>query len=99
MVRSWFSRVMGTPRRVPSCLCRPQVCKLIDQQAWGALLDADQLKSCISKGEAFVGYSEGTTTFSPTFKVERKAATQYKDQRIPSCISPGSRTMVLCMHC
>ena len=34
-----------------------------------ALLQADQLLACRAKGEAFVGFVEGSMAFAPTFKV------------------------------
>jgi len=60
------------------------VCDLIDQAAWSDLLEGDQLRHAIARGEAFAGFREGNATFPPTFKVSRKVGTTYKAKRIPS---------------
>lgn len=61
-----------------------QVMRLIENEDWPALMAADQLCFCRTKGEAFAGFVEGSYAFSPTFKVERKPGTTLSKQRIPS---------------
>ena len=57
---------------------------LVKQEAWSALLEADQLKKSQKDGDAFVGFTEGTMAFAPTFKLKRSLGTTYNQKRTPS---------------
>ncbi len=61
-----------------------QVKAMIEGQQWQPLLDHDQLLRSRAAGDSFVGFVEGASDFSPTFKVKRVVGTEHKDQRIPS---------------
>jgi len=60
------------------------VMQLIEKQEWEKLLDKDQLRGAQNTGDAFVGFNEGDSLFSPTFKVRRVEGIHYNPQRIPS---------------
>ena len=57
------------------------VMQLIEKQQWEKLLDKDQLRGAQNTGDAFVGFSEGDSLFSPTFKVRRVEGISYNPQR------------------
>lgn len=56
----------------------------IDDSDWPSLLAADQLRAARDAGEAFAGFSEGDSAFSPTFKMRREPGFRYVEQRIQS---------------
>eukprot|EP00966_Prymnesium_polylepis_P008411 193963-Prymnesium_polylepis.1 len=57
------------------------VMQLIEKQEWEKLLDKDQLRGAQNTGDAFVGFNEGDSLFSPTFKVRRVEGIHYNPQR------------------
>uniref|UniRef100_A0A7S1UV41 Inositol polyphosphate-related phosphatase domain-containing protein n=1 Tax=Grammatophora oceanica TaxID=210454 RepID=A0A7S1UV41_9STRA len=57
---------------------------LVESEDWFELNKADELFAAIHRRDAFCGFETLPCFFPPTFKVERGAGFQYKDQRRPS---------------
>lgn len=71
--------------QVPCDLACTSIVPLVAAGAHDQLISLDQLKACQKAGLAFVGFTEGTYKFSPTFKVKR-GTTHYEHstEREPS---------------